>query len=632
LVLDNCEHLLAPIADVVEAITQRCPRVAVLATSREGLGLPGERIVAVRSLAVPSEDADLKVLRAGEAVQLFCDRAIAAKSDFTMNDRDAAAVAVLCRRLDGIPLAIELAAARVRSLSPEDLVARLDRRFRLLTRGSRAALERHQTLRSTIDWSYDLLEPREREALARLSVFAGGCDLAAAEAVLADDTLDVFDVVDVLGQLVDKSLVVADRTGEAGPVRYRLLETVRQYAQERLEASGRTETVRGCHAEHYVALAEAAGPHLRSRDQLEWGDRVVQETDNFRAVLDWAIETPSPGHALRLIAPFSIVTGMTIGDAAHELAETACTIPGVEAHPSFPVVAAWASYGATMRRDFDRAEARVTAAEQGQSTLGGPEQAVLRARCVLEFYRGSSERLQPQTQAWLDIARSSGDPYWIASALLMRAGVLAGTDEATATAMVEEAVRLARAAGTVSVLPIALSFLGGLLPIEEVERKRALFSESIEAGTRVGDRMSVAMSSAALGLMAADVGDWRTALRATADAAEQRLHIGDLANLYLSFDAAGVAFAVLGHSEPAAVLITTSDVMNAYRDNYFFLWADMIASISATARETLGERQFEALTQPDTIDLAEIVEYLRSQTERVLADEHADPPSRDAIA
>jgi predicted ATPase len=187
-------------------------------------------------------------------------------------------------------------------LSPEDLVVRLDQRFKLLTRGSRAALERHQTLRSTIDWSYDLLDPIERSALDRASVFAGGWDLTAAEAVLAGDDLDMVDVADVLGQLVDKSLVVAD-TDDGGGVRYRLLETIRQYAQERLQASGETAAVRRRHADYYVELAEAAGPYLRSREMLAWARIVVRDTDNFRAALDWAVEAPSP-HALRLVAPW----------------------------------------------------------------------------------------------------------------------------------------------------------------------------------------------------------------------------------------------------------------------------------------------------------------------------------------
>ena len=163
-------------------------------------------------------------------------------------------------------------------------------------------------MRSTIDWSYDLLEPTERRALDRLSVFAGGCDLAAAEAVLAGDDLDESDVVDVLGQLVDKSLVVADDNDDGG-VRYRLFESIRQYAQERLEADGDTAAVRRRHADHYVELAETAGPHLRSRDQLEWIKVVAPDIDNFRAAFDWAVETPSADHAFRLIAPFTLQHG-----------------------------------------------------------------------------------------------------------------------------------------------------------------------------------------------------------------------------------------------------------------------------------------------------------------------------------
>lgn len=267
--------------------------MAVLATSRDGLALGGERIVAVPALGVPAEGTDVGALIAADAVRLFADRANAARNDFALTDRNATVVGVLCRRLDGIPRAIELAAARVRSMSPEDLVGHLDQRFKLLTRGSRAALERHQTLRSTIDWSYDLLEPTERHALDCLSVFAGSCDLRAAEAVLATDDLDLFDVVDVLGQLVDKSLVVADNDADGG-VRYRLLESIRQYAAERLEVGGETAAVRQRHADHYVAVAESTGPHLRSRGQIEWAQLALRETDNFRAVLDWAVETRHP--------------------------------------------------------------------------------------------------------------------------------------------------------------------------------------------------------------------------------------------------------------------------------------------------------------------------------------------------
>jgi predicted ATPase/class 3 adenylate cyclase len=219
IVLDNCEHLLDSVARVVDRIARQCPGVSVLATSREGLALAGEHLIAVPALGVPAEDAHPHTLVHSEAVRLFRDRAHDAKPDFALTEQNERAVAQLCRRLDGIPLAIELAAARVRSLPPEDLVARLDQRFRLLTRGSRAALERHQTLRNTIDWSYDLLTEAERFALNRLSVFAGGFALPAAEAILSVG--DAVDAIELLTQLVDKSLVIVD---DGGGARYRLLE------------------------------------------------------------------------------------------------------------------------------------------------------------------------------------------------------------------------------------------------------------------------------------------------------------------------------------------------------------------------------------------------------------------------
>ena len=265
-------------------------------------------------------------------MRLFCDRASSAKHDFVADAATLETVGQLCRRLDGIPLAIELAAARVASLSAEDLLERLDERFRLLTRGSRASLERHQTLRNTIDWSYDLLDDAERHALQRLAVFAGGGDLAALEAVLSTgDALDRFDVVDVVSQLVNKSLVVAE-IEEGGRVRYRMLETIRQYAQERLEASGDLDIARPAHAEYYVAFAESAAPGLRSRELPVWARRVEREIDNFRTVVDWAVDDARPDIALRLIAPL-MGHGHAAGYSATEWADTAVDIPGAEELP-----------------------------------------------------------------------------------------------------------------------------------------------------------------------------------------------------------------------------------------------------------------------------------------------------------
>ena len=323
-------------------------------------------------------------LRQADAVRLFWDRASAAKSDFALTDRNVGAVGVLCRRLDGIPLAIELAAARVRSLSPEDLVSRLDQRFKLLTHGSRAALERHQTLRSTIDWSYDLLTPTERQALHRLSVFAGGCDLAAAEAVLPGDELDALDVVDVLGQLVDKSLVVVDDDGRRGA-----LPAARDHPPVRAGATRREwRPGRGATPPRRPLRRRWPKRPVRTcggREHLEWTGVVTRDIDNFRAALDWAVETPSPEHALRLVAPLA-VQGRT-GELAMDWAATAIAIPGGDGHPLFPVVAAWAAWGATMGRDFERAEDLVAVAERAQAALGTRLASVARGRATLAFFQ-----------------------------------------------------------------------------------------------------------------------------------------------------------------------------------------------------------------------------------------------------
>ena len=512
LVLDNCEHLLDAAARLVDTIERRCPKVSVLATSREGLGLAGERMVAVPSLGVPAGDASIDELGQAEAVCLFSDRASAAKHDFALTDRNVGAVGVLCRRLDGIPLAIELTAARVRSLSPDDLVSRLDQRFKLLTHGSRAALERHQTLRNTIDWSYDLLTPTERHGLQRLSVFAGGCDLAAAEAVLPDDALDAADVVDILGQLVDKSLVVVDDVEDG--VRYRLLETIRQYARERLDASGDPVALRRRHADHYVTVAEAAGPHLRARDHLEWTRVIERDIDNFRAALDWAVETPSPDHALRLLAPLAV--GGRSGELAMDWAATAIGDPGRRRSPA---LSRRRRLGRVGRHDGSRVRAsRRSRRHRGTSASGARSPASVRG-AGQDQRRVLRQRLRrcTATSGRMGRARpSSGDQYDLAEALLMLGSALRFTEPTrdAAIATVEDAVRVARAAGIDTVLVFGLSTLATWLTGEDRQRALALLDEAIEVGTRIGDRLGAANTMGNVAGLAACGGDWRTALRA----------------------------------------------------------------------------------------------------------------------
>lgn len=275
LILDNCEHVLSPVVQLVTAVVVGCPTVTILATSREPLGVTGERVVPIASLGID------------DAVELFRERAAAADESLQFTAEDRVVMAEICERLDGIPLAIELAAARVRSFTLADLSARLDDRFRLLRGSGRGGLERHQTLRAAVAWSYQLLSDAERVVFDRVSVFAGGFDLDAAEAVGADDEIDADVVVDVLSSLVDKSMVIADRTGRS--VRYRLLETLRQYGEERLADRGETGSVRDRHLAHYLHQARAMRLLQMGPRQLEAEQEFDSEWDNIRAAQSWAI-------------------------------------------------------------------------------------------------------------------------------------------------------------------------------------------------------------------------------------------------------------------------------------------------------------------------------------------------------
>jgi predicted ATPase/DNA-binding winged helix-turn-helix (wHTH) protein/tetratricopeptide (TPR) repeat protein len=286
LVLDNCEHLVQACAAFAATVLERASALTIIATSREPLGTAGEQIYALQPLSLPDPKANRESIAASQAVQLFVERARQKQPGFALTEARAPIVAQLCIHLDGIPLALELAAARTHSLSVEQIHARLGDRFRLLTSGGRAVLARQQTLRAALDWSFDLLSEEERAVLRRLAVFAGGFTLDAASAVTAVSGIDEHAVIDVLGQLVSRSLVVAD-TGFAA--RYRLLETVRAYALEKLGESGETSTSRRRHGEYFCALFERDGDDWWRMPDADWAARYQPEIDNVRTALDWAL-------------------------------------------------------------------------------------------------------------------------------------------------------------------------------------------------------------------------------------------------------------------------------------------------------------------------------------------------------
>ncbi|GAA2105085.1 AfsR/SARP family transcriptional regulator [Actinomadura alba] len=299
LVLDNCEHLVDAVAPIADRLLADCPGVRILTTSREPLGITGEILWPVDPLALPPRDAGVEEATTYPSVRLFMDRATAVRPGFEVTAGNAGSVVRICRALDGMPLAIELAAARMRALSPDQVAARLGDRFRLLTAGSRIALPRHQTLRAVVEWSWDLLDEREQALWRRLSIFTGGATVESAEAICAGEGVTADEILDMLVALVDKSLLVVT---EAGGPRFRMLETIRAYGMERLTEAGEEDRVRRAHAEYFVGLAEAAEPELRRARQVRWLGRLLVEHDNIHAALRWAIGVPDQALAVRFCA------------------------------------------------------------------------------------------------------------------------------------------------------------------------------------------------------------------------------------------------------------------------------------------------------------------------------------------
>ena len=449
LILDNCEHLLEAAAELAGRLLRNAPNLQILATSREALGVAGEASWRVRSLSVPdpAQINSLETLGSYEAVQLFVDRARSRLGVFNLSPGDAPAVAQICRRLDGIPLAIELAAARVEVLSAEELAIRLDDRFRLLTGGSRTGLERHQTLRAAVDWSYDALSKPERALLERLSVFAGGCTLEAAEEVCAGGVVIKEAVLDLLAQLVGKSLVVADRqTSEA---RYGLLETIRQYAREKLLASGEGEHARECHLQWCLALTARAERGVWGSEQTAWFDVLESEEDNLRQALDWTITSGEAESALQLVVAlgrFWMVRGRAkeggrwLRDA---LALDASDRPYLRAQ------ALTQAGMIAMTYEGDAVTARSCASEALDLFRElGVRRGIfwsLHSMAVLSAAEGNLEEAAGYADEAVEVARSTGHEQSIAYALLVQGSVaMASSDHVAAQTLQAEALPMLR--------------------------------------------------------------------------------------------------------------------------------------------------------------------------------------------
>jgi predicted ATPase/class 3 adenylate cyclase len=433
-VLDNCEHVVDVASKLVDQVGRHCPRVRILATSREPLGVDGEQVYRVRSLSVPAGEVTTKEDLAGfDAVDLFVARARLQDSTFTLEDSTAGLVATVCRRLDGIPLAIELAAARLSSMSITDLSRRLDQRFRLLTGGSRNALPRQQTLGAMVAWSYDLLTDPEREVLRRLSVFVNGFDLDAAEAVCAGGLVDSFDVAEILGLLVNKNLVGAERTSHA--LRYRLLETIRQYAAEQLlhvDGEERAREVREAHASYYLAYCERLAPALeRGPTKALLIHQLDEDWDNIRASIESFADDPEGGVALLrlVVATYPYIDARFLGEVLEHIDRAlreARDIPGsLRARALIKQVWLVETIEGTPESDAERMRRRAMAEEALElaEQLGEADLEFESLLCVgmAGIHNDDRQTSLDAAERALAIAQQKGDRLLIGQALAFRA-------------------------------------------------------------------------------------------------------------------------------------------------------------------------------------------------------------------
>lgn len=489
LVFDNCEHLIAACAALATHLLERCPRLKILATSREALGVDGESIFAVPSLSLPpTERPTAKSVLATEAGELFEDRARQAKPGFRIDDHHAPAVAAICARLDGLPLAIELAAARVRAMSPEKIAERLARDFRILTGGARTALPRQQTMRAAFDWSYQLLSPVEQKLFRRLSVFARGATLEAIEAVCADsdaesdeavDALPEWQLLDVLTALVEKSLVIyeEDETGEG---RYRLLETGRQFGCEEFRKTPDVETVRRRHFDTYAALAREAAPGLLGPEQGAWLERLGVDHENIKTALAWAA---SPE-----------------GDAAGglEIAASMWRFWSIRGHSQL---------GLTYLEKVIAHPPCERCAALGQALFGAG--ILSRNAARYDDALGYFERCYELALEWEDDALR-------AQALVSSAGVrfFHRGEVEDARAQLEEGIEIHRRLGSERGVANALNSLGWIARHEgRIDEALAHYSESLEIRRRLSESNAVAMALVSLAYLEVDRGRYDEASR-----------------------------------------------------------------------------------------------------------------------
>jgi predicted ATPase/DNA-binding SARP family transcriptional activator len=513
LVMDNCEHLIEACATLVERLLSDCPELTILATSREALGVSGEKAWYLPSLSLPEtgHELDLKEIYQSEAVSLFVERASELLSGYEPGEADALSLAQICVRLGGIPLAIELAAARMNLLSAQEIAARLDQRFSLLTSGRRTALPRHQTLQAAIEWSYDLLSQAEQVLFRRLSIFAGSFTLEAAEEVAGSEEISRYDVITLLGRLVDKSLLNVE---PARPItelstRYRYLDTIRSFGRLKLDEAEETARMYDRHSAYYVRLVESAEPELFKNTQTQWFMLLQAEHDNLRAVIQRSAKIDQAENALRLVGSM-MWPWFSIGSSreGRDLALQALALPSAA---QFKEVRARALNTACFMEwalgDMDSARQKIEEALQILKKTN--DEAVLAwSMQILGLVLTSEGKYELADKAMKDgdaISRKLGDNKPINLSLVFRGDItLQQGDPFKARRVYEESVNLLRALGNKNFVAYPIRRLGYLaLERNDIQQARDYFHESLIINREVGEKRAIAaclLSFAALAL------------------------------------------------------------------------------------------------------------------------------------
>jgi predicted ATPase len=504
-ILDNCEHLIEASAQLASTLLHSCPQVSLITSSRETLGITGEIAYRVPPLSLPDvKHPHLEALVQYEAVQLFVERARSASPSFQVTAENAPAIAQICSRLDGIPLALELAAARVRLLNVEQISVRLDDRFRLLTGGSRTALPRQQTLRALIDWSWDLLTAQERTFLERLAVFSGGWTLDAAEQICAGDGIEAGDILDLLGQLVNKSLVNVGQ--EQGPeARYNLLETIRQYAREKLLETGNGPASRARHLHYFSGLAGQAEIELHRHDQKRWLERLDGEHDNFRLALEWAIDT-QPEESILLCAGLAEFWDIR-GYINEGLKWVTRALEAAQGSPPSPIGVDALFCAAMLASRLTDVEQFKTFTEKGLEIARqieyrrGIARALQGMGLISEYFQGKPEQADAFYADSLRLWREEGDKLGIGQALGPQAArILGRQDYAGAERLFKESLALFRELGDQREIAGALGNLAEVsLAQTDDSRAEALAGESLALYRELEDKHGIATALRTLG-------------------------------------------------------------------------------------------------------------------------------------